>query len=253
MTKEFLSLDKTAQDRLKNAADLIGLLARLHDREPDEELIEGLREPSVSSWIDNMLDSDQSKKALANWKECLGALPEKLDVSVLDILAAEYADIYLNHSYRLAPTGSVWLSEDHLERQAPMFAVREMYEKYGIQVPDWRLRSDDHMVHELQFVAFLLEQGTHSACVDATGFLDQHVLSWMPEFFQKMNERARVPFFAANAELTAVCLEELRDLLEETTGIERPQEIEEEKQKDRITLFDIDVDRPYTPGIAESW
>jgi hypothetical protein len=61
-----------------------------------------------------------------------------------------------------------------------------------------------------------------------------------------------VPFFIAAAEITGAWLEELRDMLEMITGIERPKEIVEDTSN-RITLFDIDIDRPYAPGVAKSW
>ncbi len=246
------ALDKSARKKLKSAAELLGLLARLHDREPDEVMLAGLCDASVNTWIGSLVETSAAKQALDNLQISLADLPEPLDEVVLDMLAAEYADIYLNHSYRLAPTGSVWLTDEHLERQEPMFAVREMYQHYGIEVQDWRLRSDDHLVHELQFVAHLCELGTMDAAKDAANFLDLHVLSWLPEFCQKVTERARVPFFIASAEITGAWLEELRDMLEAVTGIERPKE-EVEDTSNRITLFDIDVDRPYAPGVAESW
>jgi len=246
------ALGKAPTKKLKNAAELMGLLGRLHDREPDGAMLAGLCSASVNTWIDGLVETPAAKQALDNLQNALADLPEPLDEVVLDILAAEYADIYLNHSYRLAPTGSVWLTDEHLERQEPMFAVREMYENYGIEVPDWRLRSDDHLVHELQFVAHLCKLGTRQAAEDAANFLDLHVLNWLPKFCQKVTERARVPFFIATAEITGAWLEELRDMLEVMTGIERPKE-DVEDTSNRITLFDIDIDRPYAPGVTESW
>jgi len=245
-------LGKASRKKLRQAAELTGLLVRLHDREPDEALLFGLSEASVNTWMSGIVATPAANQALDNLQNCLADLPEPLDEVVLDILAAEYADIYLNHSYRLAPTGSVWLTDEHLERQEPMFAVRAIYEQYGIEVPNWRLRSDDHLVHEMQFVAHLCELGSMDAARDAVNFLDLHVLNWVPEFCQKVTERARVPFFIASAEVTGAWLEELRDMLEVITGIERPVE-EVEDTSNRITLFDIDIDRPYAPGVAESW
>lgn len=249
-----MSKDLTALEPLR---DGLSLIIRLHDREADRGFLDGLRRSDAGDVFAALLDRDgdgdaDTDSAAKAFTDALAALPETLDEAVLDQLAAEYADVYLTHSLRIAPTGSVWLTEEKLERQGPMFAVREWYEHYGVTVPNWRSRSDDHIVHELQFVAHLLGLGHESAAIDAARFLDRHVLSWVPEFCARMAERCREPLLVANARLTARYLEELRDVLQALTGEARWQP-EVDGKPDAYSLSDLNEDIAYMPGVAESW
>jgi len=237
---------------LKAVADDLHLLARFHDRELDGDFLGGLRKEKITVFLSAGIESEAAVKAAEDFDAALAALPSALGETLLDSLAAEYANIYLCHNYRVAPTGSVWLTEENLERQEPMFAAREWYGKYGMKVPDWRLRPDDHIVHELQFVADLCAAGTKQSVEDAVAFLDQCMLVWVPDFAKTLAERAREAVYIASAALTAAYLEELRDLLEDITGIARPV-AEAESNENTARLYDIDVDRPFVPGVSESW
>jgi len=234
---------------LEPARQILALLIRLHDREVDNELLTGLRGIDAEVFFGAVLaDSEVAQE----FGKALAGLPEPADEATLDQLAAEYADVYLTHSFRLAPTGSVWLTQEKLERQEPMFAVREWYEHYGISVPNWRVRSDDHIVHELQFVEHLLSLGTDVAARDAARFLDRHVLVWVPQFCTLMAERCREPLLIVGARLTAFYLDALRDLLQDLTGEERwvPQE---DDKVEPYSLTELAEDIAYIPGVAESW
>lgn len=232
------------------------LLARLHDREPDSELLAGLRAEKISNYLSVAVDSKEATQACEHFDAAMQQLADVSSQEVLDALAVEFANIYLCHNYRIAPTGSVWLTEEKLERQEPMFVVRNWYKKYGIKVPDWRIRSDDHIAHELQFLAVLCEIDTAESAVDAAHFLDQCVLAWVPDFAQAVVERANEAFYKAGANLTTAYLEEMRDLLEDKTGVARPVKPEIQSgsaEKSGVRLYDIDEDRPYVPGVSESW
>ena len=237
---------------LEPARHGLSLLIRFHDREADRDFLNGLRENDTAGVFAEILPDVAAKPDVEALGTAISALPDPLDERTLDELAAEYADVYLTHSYRLAPTGSVWLTEESLERQEPMFAVREWYEHYGVTVPNWRVRSDDHIVHELQFVEHLLKLGTDSATKDAARFLDHHVLVWVPQFCALMAERCSQPLLGVGAKLTALYLEALRDLLQDLTGEERWVPTEDEKVAP-YTLSELAEDIAYVPGVAESW
>ena len=242
-----MSSDLTALEPLGHG---LSLLIRLHDREADAELIEGLREHDAAGLFATLLPG--ASAIASEMAAALAALPSPPDQASLDLLAAEYADVYLTHGYRIAPTGSVWLTEEKLERQEPMFAVREWYEHYGLSVPEWRVRSDDHIVHELQFVAHLLGLGSEDAARDAARFLDRHVLVWVPQFCALMAERCETGFYIAVARLTGACLQGLRDALEAVTGEARwvPEAGEEIIP---YSLKELEEDVAFVPGVAESW
>jgi TorA maturation chaperone TorD len=121
-----------------------------------------------------------------------------------DDLAADYAGIYLTHAMRAAPYESVWRDEDQLMMQAPTFAVREFYTRHGVVVQNWRHQPDDHLSHELRFVALLLERGERR---EAARFLRTHLLVWLPMFTEKVAQRAETRFYADLATLTLACVQ----------------------------------------------
>ncbi len=127
-----------------------------------------------------------------------------------DLLAADYADIYLTHAFEASPYESVWRDEDRLMMQGPTFEVRECYRRHGMAVADWRRMPDDHLAHELTFVAHLLEQGQDA---EAARFLDEHLLTWLPNFADKVGRRAHTHVYAGLARLTLSLCRQLREAL----------------------------------------
>ncbi len=236
--------------RLVQFADGLDVLIRFHDREIEAELLAQLLRHHIIDGLRELSTTDRSAAAISALSKELDALGSSPDAETLELLAAEYADIYLTHAYRASPSGSVWLTEDKLERQLPMFEVRDWYEHYGISVPNWRVRSDDHVVHELQFISHLCRLANPVAAQDVAGFMDLHVLPWVPAFFERAAQCSSQPLYGAVMELTDALLEDLRLLLEDITGRER-------NVRD---ISNLDTQRapepeaaPYIPGAAESW
>ena len=235
---------------LAGLADVIDVLARIHDREVDAAFIGGWRANGLSQWIGDVLGSAMAKEGVSALEGALDALPDPLTGIAHDDLASDYADIYLTHAYRISPNGSVWLTEEGLERQGPMFDTRSWYRRYGVEVPDWRKRPDDNIVHQLQFLAHLLRTGDPEALADAARFLDGGLLAWLPEFAARIGARARTPFYRAFARLTHAAVDEVRDRLEQGTGLAR--QVAALPQPSCAATAAPDEIR-YMPGQAESW
>ncbi len=187
----------------------LDLLARLHDREADAELLAQLGAHSPVSWFSLRLKGASIAEAERLMEVALGEA--KADPAhYLDELAADYTSIYLTHAYRVSPAESVWRDEEGLERQGPMFSVRSWYKHYGVKAPDWRIRADDHLVNELQFVALLLREARDDAQMrQAARFLREHPLVWIKEFAGRVVQRCRTPFYAATALMTVEYLDHL--------------------------------------------
>jgi len=237
-------------DRLALLADVLDVLIRFHDREIDRALLDGLRQYDVIEGLGSALVSRDSRSAVRDLAAALDVLGSAPSESALDDLAADFADLYLTHGFRVSPSGSVWLTEDRLERQLPMFEVRDWYEHYGVTVPDWRVRADDHLVHELQFLSHLCRMDDDVAAQDAGRFMDLHVLPWLPEFCRRAGERVSQPVYAAVMQMTLACLEELRATLEDRTG--RLREVRETGPLETSRQPEPEP-TPYMPGVSESW
>lgn len=200
-------------------ADDLMLLARLADREVDADVIEALRSAPVAAWFSLKLDGVEFDEAASLFAQAFAEMPEPVDTGALDELAAEFAAIYLTHHYRASPNESVWRDDEGLERQQAMFAVRAWYQRHGVSAPDWRRRADDHLVHELEFLASLIrDAGTTGALDAAARFLREHPLVWVRAFARTVVMRCRLSFYAGVGLLTAIYLDHLAQVLGETLG-----------------------------------
>lgn len=193
-------------------------LAALHDEEPSRDLLRSLADLSFPDSLGLELTSTGAMAARELFGAFFSGIEGKVNQELLDTLAVDYADIYMTFNLRAAPSESPWTNEDGLERQESMFAVREFYRRCGLTVPDWERRADDHIVHQLQFLAHLMDTGTPEALEEAVRFLDQHPLRWIGPFTQRVVQGCRTQFFAATAILTATYLGELRHLLGKLTN-----------------------------------
>lgn len=234
------------------AASDLALIGDLHDREPTAELIETLRACPLDQGLGLVMRTPDARAALDALRAATAALPSPLDTEAIDELASGYADIYLRYAFRASPAESVWLTEDGLERQAPMFALREVYRRHELRATDWAGRSEDHLVVQLRFVAKLLDK-TNSVeqVAEVARFLDSHLLLWIRRFAAQLVNAGALDWYCALALVTATYLDELRDHLAEITGIERPAPAAEAKKTGRKSQ-DAE-DRPFVPGIAPSW
>jgi putative dimethyl sulfoxide reductase chaperone len=202
--------DILSQWRAAVHSDLL-LLARLHDREADASVLEMLKQDAFPTQLGlNLGENDES---VAFMHKAIIDLPVPMNQSFLDELAADYAAIYLNHTLQASPCESVWLDEEGLMRQQPMFQVRTWYEKYGLHAENWRLRPDDHLVCQLQFIAHLITQDTPSL-EHIAQFMDEHILLWIKDFAAKVSHRAATAYYVGLAILTATYLTRLREIVQ---------------------------------------
>ncbi len=235
----------------EHVAEDLELLAALHDREPDATILEGLRKLDFPGDLGLHLTSEKGLQAHQLMSQALAALPDHPEIQDLDELAADYANIYLNHGIQASPEESVWLDDDHLICQDSMFQVRSWMERYGLQAENWRIRPDDHLVYQLKFIAHLLSREDEP--LETTGrFMDEHLLRWIEDFAQRVVQRCDTPYFAGLALLTDAYCNELRDLIADITGQARPlpEEIEERMNDKAVNQQPEEVPQAYVPGMG---
>jgi putative dimethyl sulfoxide reductase chaperone len=212
------------------ADDLEGL-ARLHDREIDRALVDALVEVGFP---DNfaLLPADDVRTAMRAAALELHAAGDQWR----DELAADFAGIYLNGACGASPYESVWLTDEHLTCQLPMFEMRALYDAAGLTVDDWRKRYDDHFVLQFQYLAHCLRDP--QVPLERIGaLLDEHVGHWFGDFAQAVANRAGTDFYRVLALLTADWLERLRALVEEVTGESRtPRDAMAERIRKKLAL-----------------
>lgn len=230
------------------ALDLM-ILAQLHDHELSETDVGMLQKDGFPQTLAFRLESEQALETIDLLSVVVSSL--SADPDVMDELSADFAAIYLTHAVRASPYESVWLDDEGLAMQQPMFEVRDAYARLGLTAPDWRKRPDDHLVFQLQFLSALLESNKVAALAEAARFLDEHTLRWLPDFAHRVAQRAATPFYAGLAMLTFRYLDELRDVLAKLLGEPRRDpaaKIEQADEGDKAPMPSA-----YLPGSAPSW
>ena len=247
---------KSLNDFRQAVAEDLMTLALLHNAELDAERIEQIRAVEFPDGLALRLESERGIDALELMRNAVSYLPEPGDTAGMDALATDYADIYLTYKLRVSPCESVWLDEDGLIMQEPMFQIRDWYRKYELAAHNWRERTDDHLVLQLHFVSYLLSsaEGTERLA-DAARFLDEHLLRWILFFAERVTGRCATPFYGGLAAVTAMYVDELRDLLAAILDEPRPSAEEiEERMKPRKNESEFqEIPIVSVPSNTPSW
>ncbi len=244
-----------AELRAALAEDLDQLI-RLHDRELDEGTFMALREVSFPENFALVLraGTDLLRQTLAGAKQGED-VAQTFDSNVLDFLAADYAAIYLTCAFGASPYESVWVSEEHLACEQPMFELREVYARHGLCVSNWRQRYDDHFVLQMQFFLHLLRADDTDWRV-AGNVLDEHLLYWIGDFASRVAARCNTPFYAGLILATVDWLEQARDLIAEQCAAPRlPREVVSARLQEKFTVQKASVaPLKFMPGgTGPSW
>jgi TorA maturation chaperone TorD len=230
----------------------LGTLAVLHNAELDDAILGQLKLAGFPEGIGLRLTGDAGREAMVFLSQAMDQLSSPLSCDDLNDLAADYAAIYLTYGLHASPCESVWLDQENLGMQAPMFQVREFYRHFDLTAANWRMRPDDHLVIELHFLSCLMGDEHPQALPEAARFLDEHLLRWLPRFADRVSARCATPFYAGTARLTAAYCHELRDILAGLLGEARPTAEEvEARMQPRAAPQAMPMN--YVPGVAPSW
>lgn len=230
----------------------LAILAQLHNAELDNGVLERLAAAGFPHGLGLRLGTAEGREAMALMADSMQALSPPLSREVLDELASDYAAIYLTYGLHASPCESVWLDQENLGMQAPMFQVREFYRHFHLAAANWRMRPDDHLVLELHFLSCLMQDSHAQALPESARFLDEHLMRWLPLFAQRVAARCATPFYAGLAQLTLAYCDELRDLLAGLLCSPRPSAEEvEARMQPRPTPGAAPLQ--YMPGLAPSW
>ena len=236
----------------RGVASDLRLLAFIHHQELNEERLEQIESLGLPMEFSLQLSSKMATEALIILNHGMADLRQHTPMK-LDEHAADYAAIYLNHGYGISPCESTWLDEDGLTMQEPMFQVREWYGRFGLAAQDWRIKTDDHLANQLEFISHLFEQGSLQILKEAAQFMDEHILRWVMNFSRQVSGRCATPFYAGAAILTAAYLEELRDIQAQLLNSPRPSTEEIEKRMQSGANQQVEVPLSFTPGAAPGW
>jgi TorA maturation chaperone TorD len=174
-----------------------GLLGSMYLCKPDRE--------TLDSW--RALLSEAVPDILSDLKDAL----EKIDMasdSELEDLLWEYTRLFIG-PYKLPcpPWESVYTSPKRLMMQEAYDEVRDYYNKAGLTVNNQGIMAD-HIGAELNFLAVVLQKAHSDPKKEqyyrdlTRGFLDEHVIKWIPQFARDMEDAADLLFYKTLARVT---------------------------------------------------
>jgi len=125
-------------------------------------------------------------------------------------LKEEYNRLFVGPNALPAPLWeSVYLGKEHLMFEQETLQVRNWYHQYGLSFIRENNEPDDHIVLELEFLGFLIQQTLEAyetekklqLIEDQYSFLNQHLLVWTPSFCELLNKVSKVDLYKGAAQL----------------------------------------------------
>jgi TorA maturation chaperone TorD len=138
------------------------------------------------------------------------------------MMREDYLDLFAGTGNPLAPPyESVYRSKDHLMFDKQTSEVREFYNSYGWESKFKANIPDDHLGIEMLFLTLMIEKYLEfedKTCEDEMKneirrFIDQHLLSWIPEWNAHLQEHSKTMGYKGIGNLVYACIEDINGLM----------------------------------------
>ena len=209
----------------ENRSRTYRFLSRLLRKEVDAELLQTLKSidyPAETGTPEIDTGHYEIAKFLSNdWPD------------VLTELAKDYVRCFIGYgmeSHSAAyPYESVYLSEKHLMMQSARDEVLAVYRSQGVdKQPDWK-EGEDHVALEFEFMAILADRAAEALragdealhdelAATAAGFMEAHILKWVPTMLAEVDHRAKTGFYLGVAHTAQGFLKVDEAFLADITG-----------------------------------
>jgi len=212
---------------LANRSYLYRLLQRIYADEPNSELMEIVTNDHTQEALGLILEQEPEFEGyldlLIKVREAMKKDPE----GTLDKLKSEYTYLFIGPNKLPAPPWeSVYVTKERLIFQESTLKVRQAYLEYKFLPKNYPHEADDHLALELDFMAHLaglagekFEEGkveeAKKVLLDQKNFLEKHLLVWIGDFAEQIQESKTHYFYPQTAKLTARILKVDLDALEE--------------------------------------
>jgi len=163
-------------------AGVYELLGRLLAREPDEPLLQRLRDIG---------DVDTSDGRIAMGWELMKQASQKVEISTL---RGEYFTLFIGLGRgELVPFGSWYLTGFLMEK--PVAALRADLLRLGIERQEGVLESEDHIAALCDAMALLIRSGKAISLTDQRAFFDTHIAPWAGRFCHDLQNAKAADFY----------------------------------------------------------
>ncbi|MFC1786561.1 molecular chaperone [Halobacteriota archaeon] len=212
-------------DLVKNRGATYAFLSRMFKEELTKELIKNMTNDDFIKHI-RALDESFSDSEMSDGFRVLGEFLNSIksgDIEKVDQdLRVEYTRLFLLAG-GVHPYESVYLGEEGLLMGEPWKKVKAMYRGAGLAKSEKELEPEDHIAFELMFMSYLCDKATEAfeKEEDASdllqlqrGFLNDHLLRWIPDFCDDVVKN-KPYFYKGIAKITKDFMLLERDLIDE--------------------------------------
>ncbi|WP_407313205.1 molecular chaperone [Desulfosporosinus sp. SB140] len=180
-------------------------------QEPSKKFLQSLSESVLQEFPfqDERTEISQGVQAIISQLKLADFLSEEN----YDRLHWDYTRMFIGpYELPAPPWESAYLNEERLLFQEETLAVRRAYLKYSLVAKEYGHEADDHLGLELDFMYQLsllaLQKineedygGMVEILLDQQDFLDEHLLKWVPDFCQKVEQSAQTKFYQGMAKI----------------------------------------------------
>jgi len=192
---------------ISNRADTYSFLSRIYRVEADKALLDQISGMGLSV--------GEGETEIGEGYALLERFVAATTESTLTDLAVDYARIFLGVSRGSAafPYESVYTSESRMFMQESRDEVLTVFRAEGLDRAEDFNEPEDHIALEFEFMAFLsqktidaLQEGEDEDVVryleKQNAFLEEHILTWVPDFCRDVDRFAKTDFYKAAAKIT---------------------------------------------------
>lgn len=221
---------ESVQILLAGTTYMYQLFQSIFGNEPSAKQIEILMGETSKNAFDifrtaNQPDYDKSIEHLNRLKQYFNRNKE----AALEQISSEYTHLLIGpHKLLAPPWESVYSSKERLLFQESTLKVRQVYVKHNFIPAEYPHVADDHLALELDFMANLSnltekaydEQDMERVLWlldEQKSFLKEHLLAWVPEFAEKIQESPTLYLYPNMATMLKEFLEIQLEVIEEIT------------------------------------
>ncbi len=132
------------------------------------------------------------------WKETLSAFDGQFNYS--EDREVEYSKLFILAFPHLAvqPFGSYWLEDDQSLMGKSSIKIRNLMAEHGIEIAEDVGLLPDHIVSELEFMAYLATQDETKHT--QYQLLEEHLALWTPQFTAALRDANPAPYYQLAAD-----------------------------------------------------
>ncbi len=195
-------------------AEIYWWLSSLLARELTQEDLEQYHSAEIRSFLSGLGENESLKPAVTKVVDALNRLLDRDDAQLE--LAADFCDLFLKSDKDSAlPYASMYIGKSGLLDDKPAREIEALMQTRGITVDKNLNEPADHIAIELDFLGNLIilsnkldnESELNSALEEQERFIQQHLLSWAPQFSEKCQKLDKFGFYAAIVQLLVSFLE----------------------------------------------